>query len=207
MRTHMRFVGLAALVAASVSCGSVVRNGTTPAYLVLDSIAGIRGATTPGAPASVLSSDVVTNVPAPAPDCTATKPCPTIFGDSGTVSMHLGLKDPSAQTAPSQFNAITIDRYHVEYTRADGHNIQGVDVPYAWDGAVTTTISSTSSTSFGFVLVRVTAKEEAPLFQLRTSGQFLTVIAKVTFYGHDQTGNQTSITGNIQIDFGNFGDF
>jgi len=121
--------------------------------------------------------------------------------------MHLWLKDPSAQTAPTQFNAITIDRYHVEYTRADGHNIQGVDVPYAWDGAVTATISSTSSTSFGFVLVRVAAKEEAPLFQLRTSSQFLTVIAKVTFYGHDQTGNQTSITGNIQIDFGNFGDF
>ena len=102
---------------------------------------------------------------------------------------------------------LSISSSAFEYTRADGHNIQGVDVPYAWDGAVTATISSTASTSVGFVLVRLAAKEEAPLFQLRTSNQILTVIAKVTFYGHDQTGNQTSITGSIQIDFGNFGDF
>jgi hypothetical protein len=29
----------------------------------------------------------------------------------------------------------------------------------------------------------------------------------VTFYGHDQAGNEVSATGSIQVDFGNFGDF
>lgn len=206
MRTFMRFFGLAALVAASISCGSVVRNGTTPAYLVMDSLGGIRGAVSVGTPAATLISDVITNVTSPAP-CTITTPCPTIFGDPGQAVMHLGLKDTTAQTSPSQFNAITIDRYHVEYIRADGRNTQGVDVPYAWDGAVTATISSTAPTTVGFLLVRSQAKEETPLVQLRNSNQILTMIAVVTFYGHDQTGNQTSISGNIQIDFGNFGDF
>jgi hypothetical protein len=29
----------------------------------------------------------------------------------------------------------------------------------------------------------------------------------VTFYGHDQAGNEVTATGAIQIDFGNYGDF
>jgi hypothetical protein len=29
----------------------------------------------------------------------------------------------------------------------------------------------------------------------------------VTFYGQDRTGNNVTVTGQIQIDFGNFGDF
>jgi hypothetical protein len=32
------------------------------------------------------------------------------------------------------------------------------------------------------------------------------VLARVTFYGHDQAGNEVIATGQIQIDFGNFGD-
>ncbi len=102
---------------------------------------------------------------------------------------------------------MTIDRYHVEYARADGRSTPGVDVPFAWDGVVTATVASASSTSVGFLLVRSAAKEEGPLVQLRNSGQVLTVLAKVTFYGHDQAGNTLSITGSIQIEFGDFGDF
>ena len=206
MRTYMRFVEIAALVAASVSCGSVVRNGTSPVYLVMDSIAGIRGAVSTGTPSSFLISDVVTNVTTPAP-CTPTSPCPTIFGDPGQASMHLALKDAAAQTAPSQFNAVTIERYHVDYTRADGRSTPGVDVPFAWDGVVTATVASTSPTAVGFLLVRSAAKEEGPLVQMRNTGQLLTVLAKVTFYGHDQTGNAVSVSGSIQIEFGDFGDF
>ena len=75
--------------------------------------------------------------------------------------------------------------------RSDGHNIQGVDVPYAFDGAVTSTISGTSSV--GFTLVRHTAKEEAPLATLASGSPPLTVIAQVTFFGHDQTGRETNV--------------
>jgi hypothetical protein len=50
------------------------------------------------------------------------------------------------------------------------------------------------------------AKEEGPLVQLKNSAAFITVIARVTFYGHDQAGNEVTAHGSIQIDFGNFGD-
>ena len=55
-------------------------------------------------------------------------------------------------------------------------------------------------------LARV-AKQESPLVQLISSSTSITTIAEVTFYGRDQVGNDISVTGSIQVDFGNFGDF
>jgi hypothetical protein len=207
MRNLKRFLALVALGATATSCGDVVRNGRAPSYLVIDSLQGIRGAATTGTPASTLISDVITNVIAPAP-CAQDNPCPTIFGDGGEATMHIALKDPGTATnpsAPTEVNAITITRYHVEYIRADGRNTPGVDVPYGFDGAVTVTVSA--ATTFGFQLVRVAAKEETPLVQLKNSRSVITTIARVTFYGRDQAGNEVTATGSIQVDFGNYGDF
>ena len=207
MRNLTRFLALVAVIGTATSCGDVVRTGRAPSYLVVDALEGVRGATTAGTPASTLVSDVITNVISPAP-CTQDAPCPTIFGDTGRATMHIALKDPGTATAPSsptQVNAITITRYHVDYVRADGRNTPGLDVPYGFDGAVTVTISG--ATTFGFQLVRVVAKEETPLRQLRNSNSFITVIARVTFYGQDQAGNEVTASGSIQIDFGNYGDF
>ena len=69
MRNATRLIGLAALAAASVSCGDVVRQGSSPVFLVIDQLAGIRGAAQPGTPAVTLISDVITNVTSPDP-CT-----------------------------------------------------------------------------------------------------------------------------------------
>jgi hypothetical protein len=207
MRNPKRFLAAIALGATATSCGDVVRNGRAPSYLVVDSIRGVRGAATVATPASTLISDVITNVISPAP-CSAETPCPTIFGDSGEATMHIALKDPGTSTAPSsptEVNAITITRYHVDYIRADGRNTPGVDVPYGFDGAVTVTVSGT--TTFGFQLVRVVAKEETPLVQLKVSKSVITAIARITFFGHDQAGNEVTATGTIQVDFGNYGDF
>jgi hypothetical protein len=205
MRNFTRFLAVAALIGTATSCGDVVRNGRAPSYLVIDSLQGIRGAAiTGGTPTSTLVSDVIVTSPAP---CTVASPC--IFGDPGQAAMHLALKDPgpaAAPTQPSLVNAITINRYHVDYVRADGRNTPGVDVPYGFDGAVTVTVSGTNPSPVGFELVRVVAKEESPLVQLKNSASFITVLANVTFYGHDQAGNEVSVTGSIQIDFGNFGD-
>ena len=43
-------------------------------------------------------------------------------------------------------------QYHVQYVRSDGHNIEGVDVPYAFDGGLGGTVSG--DTTVGFTLVR-----------------------------------------------------
>lgn len=208
MRNATRLLGLAALIAASVSCGDVVRQGSSPVYLVMDLLQGIRGGPQVGTASGTLTSDVITNITDPLP-CTPSTPCPTIFGDSGTVTLRAPLKDigTTAALAPTTNNEVTINRYRVEYTRADGRNTQGVDVPFAFEGAVTGTIAANGSLTLGFALVRNVAKQESPLAQLRTSSNFITAITKVTFFGADRAGNALSVTGQIQIDFGNFGDF
>jgi hypothetical protein len=206
MHRLIRFVAVTALAGATVSCGSVVRTGRGSAFLVIDSLQGIRGAATVGTPSSTLLSDVITNVSSPAP-CTPTAPCPTVFADQGQVAMHIVMKDAgsASPSAASPINNVTITRYRVVYVRADGRNTPGVDVPFPFDGAVTSTVTE-SPTTFGFSLVRVQAKEEAPLVLLRNGNSTVTQLATVTFYGSDQAGNEVSVTGTIEINFGNFGD-
>jgi hypothetical protein len=187
--------GAVILVAASVSCGDASRQGRSPVYLVIDSL------TSGGS--NVLQSDVVKMVTSPAP-CTTDNPCPTVFSDPGSVTLESFQKNVTA-TAPSTNSAITISRYHVSYRRADGRNTPGVDVPYAFDGALTGTTSG-GSLGLSFELVRHVAKMESPLAELATNAAVITTIADVTFYGQDIIGNDVNVTGSIQIDFGNFGD-
>ncbi len=209
MRIVSRVFTVATLVAATASCGSVVRSSRSPVMLVVDSMAGIRGAATAGTATSQLTSDVFTLVTAGG-TCTTANPCPTIFSDSGQAVLHIVLKDigqPGTTPSPSSNNEVTITRVHVAYRRTDGRNQEGIDVPYAFDTASTATVAGTSQTTMGFPLVRIQAKEESPLLELRTNGQIISVIADVTFYGTDVVGNAVTAVGSINIDFGNFGDF
>jgi hypothetical protein len=201
MRTARRFFLLAAAIVAATSCGDVVRNGRSPMLIVMDSLLASPGnsATFSG----TLSSDVQRTTPAP---CSTASPC--VFNDLGQATMHLELKDIgiTGASTPSSNNQVTITRYHVSYIRADGRNTPGVDVPFAFDGAVTATISGPSSVPVVFELVRTVAKKEGPLVQLINSPTVITTIATVTFYGTDLVGNEIQVTGSITIDFGNFGD-
>ena len=79
-------------------------------------------------------------------------------------------------------------------------------MPFAFDSAVTGTIAAGGTLTIGFELVRNVAKQEAPLVQLRSSSNIIGVIARVTFYGIDRVGNAIQTTGQISIEFGNFGD-
>jgi hypothetical protein len=209
MRMITRLLACAALVGTAASCGDVVRTGRSPVILVINSLTatpgGGHGA---GVFSSVLLSDVVVLLNAP-PPCTPASPCPTIFNDSGQLTLSLALKDignPGTTLQPTTNNAVTVNRIHVEYIRADGRNTPGVDVPYAFDGAATGTVPATGQLVIGFEIVKHVAKEESPLVQLRTSQSIITTIARVTVYGRDMVGNDISATGQIQIDFGNFGD-
>jgi hypothetical protein len=196
------------MIAATVSCGDVARQGSSPVYLVIDTLTGIKGGVTQGSGTTNLISDVVTNVSTPLP-CTQDNPCPTIFNDLGSVVLRAPLKDigATAPLSPTSNNEVTLSRYHVEYIRADGRNTPGVDVPYAFDSALTGTIPAGGTVTLGFELVRSAAKLESPLVQLKTSPNIINVIAKVTFYGADRVGNNVTVMGQLGIEFGNFGDF
>ncbi|HEV3063099.1 MAG TPA: hypothetical protein VGY48_32945 [Vicinamibacterales bacterium] len=203
----MRVLGLAAGIATSlaamVSCGDVIRQGQSPVVLVINSLQGASGG---GHAANTFSGTLFSDVQVlvTTPPCSVTSPCPTTFSDSGQVILQLAPKNVAI--APTSNNQVTITRYHVEFIRADGRNTPGVDVPYAFDGAVTGTVPDTGTASITFELVRHTAKVESPLAQLVNSSAVIYTIAQVTFYGTDLVGNAISIMGSIAVDFGNFGD-
>ena len=178
---------LAVLLLASVSCGDMARQGTASSYLIVTSL--VAGEDDGG----TLRSDVLTVV----------DDVPTIIDDFGTVTFLLAMKDPGL-TDPSPNNYITITRYRVEFTRTDGRNAQGVDVPYTFDGAFTVTVADSASATF--TLVRHQAKAEAPLAALGNSPVLISTIARVTFYGRDQTGREVTATAQISVNFGNFAD-
>lgn len=194
---------LAALGAAAAGCGEYVRSqGRAPVQIVVSQLTAAPGSA-PGDFGLTLLSDVITNVTSPEP-CSTDFPCPTVFNDLGEVTMSLIPKDPG--TAPSAINQVTFTRYRVSYRRTDGHNTPGVDVPHAFDSAVTFTVPSSGTVTSGFQIVRHSAKEEAPLAALGSSGAIISTVADVTFYGRDQAGNDVTATGTIGIDFGNFAD-
>jgi len=125
-----------------------------------------------------------------------------VFSDSGQAVLRLVPKNIGV--APTENNSVTISRYHISFRRADGRNTPGVDVPYGFDGALTVTVSDTRTISFE--LIRHVTKEEPPLVQLIVNPSIIHTIAEVTFYGTDLVGNAVTVTGNMSIEFGNFGD-
>ncbi len=185
-------LGLCALSCAA--CGTVVRQGRGSSYLIIDSLRAAAGGPTAGTPDDTLQSDVITKG--------------TVYQDNGTVVLRLGMKDPTSPVDPTTNNEITITSYHVSYARADGRNTPGVDVPYAFDGAITGTVKVTTALSVASPLVRAQAKLEPPLMALRGVGgsMLISTIATVTFYGHDQTGNEVSVAGTISVNFADWGD-
>lgn len=188
-------IGTIAMAGGSVGCGDAVRTGRAPVFLVVQEIEAAPGEETTFG--NELHSDVVTKG--------------SVFTDAGKASFTLSLKDVGSEgspAAPSSNNSVTLTRYRVEYLRTDGRNTPGVDVPYAFDGAATVTIPADGSAEIGFTLVRIQAKEEAPLRALRDLGSSIAIstIANVTFYGRDQVGNEVSATGSIGITFADWAD-
>jgi hypothetical protein len=207
MRIITRILAAASLMAAT-SCSSTVRSGDSPMFLVINTLQGIAGGPTPGAPSSVLFSDVETimtsGIDSAGNQCTQTAPCRGfVFNDSGQVVLSLARKDVSAATAPTTNNQVTINRIRIHYRLADGSGVQGVTVPVDFDTFATATVPPGGTVSIGFELIRAAAKRAAPLVGLVGGGQ-LGATADVTFFGTDQIGNAISVTGSIQIEFANW---
>lgn len=204
MKYRKTAVGVVVLASLwSLSCGSLVTQGRSASYVILDSLAAASGAR-PDEFGNTLASDVLTLVKRIVAG--QEQRIPTIFADTGRATVRLGLKDVTA-TGPTTNNEITLTRYRVVYVRSDGRNREGIDVPYAVDGAITHTVVD-DPTTFTFTLVRAQAKEEPPLIALRNGGGAINIstIAEVTFWGRDQTGREVVITGRISVNFADWGD-
>ena len=181
-------------VAFASGCTSQQMDGTSPSYLIMDELLAARCAE-PDEFDGTLASDVLGAEG-------------SICADIGQVTLRTALKDPGSRNTPNEpstTNWITVTRYRVQFIRADGRNVPGVDVPYAFDGGVTVTADPAGSTQT-FTLVRVQSKLEAPLKALGNGLGDISTIAEVTFYGSDQAGREVSVVGRISVNFANWAD-
>jgi hypothetical protein len=207
-------IGGVAVIAllGSVSCGNVAEQGRAPVTVIIDSLEAASGAQ-PGEMGGFLLSDVQTLVERTVGGETVM--VPTFFNDIARASMRLIAKDVGNGTnalAPTPWNAVTINRYRINFIRADGRNTPGVDVPFPVDGAVTVTLGQTP-TVVPFEIVRHQMKVEQPLRSLASvngsfggARLFISTIAEVTFYGVDQVGNAVQAKGSISVSFSDYAD-
>jgi len=184
-----RLLMAATVLIASAACGSeMLRTGRSPVYLIVSSIQAGTG-TTP-----VLRSDVLNAT--------------SVSDDLATATIRVEQKNTTDTGSTSTLNIVTITRYHVEYRRTDGRNTPGVDVPYGFDGGTSVSIDPGNSADVVFQVVRHQGKLEPPLKNLASLGgqTLISTIAEITFYGHDQNGNEVSVVGRMDVVFGDFPD-
>ena len=185
--------GLALAALGASACGSAhSRESQASSYLIILNLEA--QATGEDVWDHVLASDVMT--------------FGGVIEDDGRVRMTAAMRDVTNPNGPSTNNVITVNRYRVSYRRSDGRNNPGVDVPYPFDGAVTFSVSPGEDVAVPFNLVRVQAKEEAPLRALSGNGgaMVISTLADVTFYGRDQVGREVSVTGTIGVNFADWAD-
>lgn len=131
-----------------------------------------------------------------------------VTGNTAAVTFTAKLVDPTPELTSSHYSDIQVTHYAVQYFRSDGKNTEGIDVPYAFTGSLSTLVTIDSTVQVSFIIVREVAKLESPLIELRdgTEEGAITVTAKVVFYGHDLTNNNVQATGYLTITFANFVD-
>jgi hypothetical protein len=130
----------------------------------------------------------------------------TVSADSAKVTFTAGSLDPEPWLGTSQYFDIYVTHYVVTYSRSDGKNQEGVDVPYSFDGAISARVQIDSQTDVSFVVVRAVSKLEPPLVDMaagRGEGELKTT-ARIDFYGHDTQGNDIKATGYLTIFFANY---
>ena len=186
---------VAAALVASLGISACGRTdlGRSPSQVVVDVLEAASGAESDEF-GGTLRSDVLTNG--------------GIYDDLGRVRFRIVLRDAGTltPTTPAEVNSVTFTRYRVVYVRSDGRNVQGVDVPYAFDSAMTLTVPASGPATGIFEIVRHLAKMEAPLKALAGNPVIISTIAEVTFFGKDLAGNDVVASGTIGISFGNFAD-
>ena len=197
MTTWLKILGLAALVLLAWACNPVEDDSKSPSMIVVEAV---RGADVEGNEADYLQSDVIV--------VDATTQATSIHADAAVATLRAATLDPKPVSGVSQWSDITLTRYVVSYSRTDGNNRPGVDVPYPFEGSMSILLKTSVSTDVGFIVVREVAKAEPPLVNLvanRAEG-VIQCRAQIDFYGQDLTGKNVKATGYLTVFFANYED-
>ena len=173
-----------------LSCNHLEDDSTSSSMLL---ILYITGTTIEGDDVSFLQSDVVIEG--------------LVHADIVTATLQAKLLNPQPYVPQaSQYTSIVVTRYVVSFSRSDGQNTPGVDVPYSFEGSLSTLIEIDDTVDISFVIVREVAKFEPPLLDLRDGGDELVLqtTATIDFYGHDLVNNAVKATGYLTIFFGDW---
>ncbi len=130
----------------------------------------------------------------------------TVAADDAKVMFSTESLDPEPWLGTSHYSDVFVTHYVVTYSRSDGKNQEGVDIPYSFDGSFTARVQIGSSTEVSFIVVRAVSKLEPPLINLRVGrgeGELKTT-ARIDFYGNDTLGNKVKATGYLTIFFANY---
>lgn len=184
------------VIAMVVGCSTeVTEQDTTNVLLTIEGIFPVGSSTTD------LESDICAASPVPFPGgCIAVR-------DIAEATIRSRPKSIVSSLGPGPFQDVVIERYRVTYTRTDGRNTPGVDVPFAFDGAANAVIPLSSSATIEFTVVRVQAKLEPPLVNLAGNGGAIVVstIAQIDFFGKEITGRPITVRGFLNVTFSDFG--
>ena len=192
MKKSLRIAVILSAFLALYSCNPIEDDSRSASMLLVDNVLGTDAE---GKSGNFLQSDVVLT-------------SGSIKADSATATLRAETLDPDPLLGTSPYNDLVVTRYLVSYTRTDGRNSPGIDVPYPFEGSMSTVVKAGSTASVSFVIVREVAKMEPPLIRLVDIGaeQVLTCTAKVEFYGHDVTNRTVKATGYLTIYFANYAD-
>ena len=175
------------------ACNKVEDDSQSASLLVLESL---LGTTADGTEANFLQSDVLKTSDTGA----------TVIADIAAATFRVESLDPAPVMGASIYHDVMLDRYTVSYTRTDGKNNPGTDVPYPFEGSLSAVVPLGQATTVSIVVVREAAKLEPPLIKLVDLGaeMVLTATAKIDFYGHDLANNKVKATGYLTIYFANY---
>lgn len=111
----------------------------------------------------------------------------------------------SAVTTPnSNFYSVTIQGYHIGYTRLDGRNEPGVDVPFPLTSPTHGYITPGGNNDMGILLMPRQSKLEAPLRNLWFTDERIQTRMSVTVFGQDLVGNEVAASAAMDVRFGDF---
>ncbi len=196
MKNIKKVLGITVILAAFLilsSCNPVEDDSRSASLLIIESI---QGKDSQGGSADFLQSDVLLDDG-------------SVRADSVNTTLRATTVDPAPLLGTSPYNNITVTRYLVSFTRTDGRNTPGQDVPYPFEGSLNAVVNmGGAATRVSLLLVREVAKLEPPLIQLADVGAevVLACTAKIELYGHDLTNRSVKATGYLTVYFANFAD-